>query len=404
VDYGDGQTDTNLPASGPFRHTYQTSGTYTIKITATDKDLGVGTATQQVTVKSFGIVTNPNGGGDMLAVGGTPGVDEIHLNTLDGATFSGTVNGEPIGPVVVSSHAASIRTGAGNDFVALGLGQGKKGIPTKVNVDLGAGTDKFASFSQTAGASARTLGNGLYQYSYFGGGNAYVAVVRNETPIIEPNVDDSYVAAIYHKLLERNPSKAEVKVWSKQFAREPYEYIAHNIFYSVERSAKTVNNWYKTYLGRTPSQAEGQPWVSLIVAGKNEEQILSKFLGSKEYIARQGSGTAFINSLYNHFLGRNASQAAINSWFRDYGNPPNYYEVAKAILTSKEYQIREITSYYDRFLDRHQGPVSGFASTKAFSRQGIGPREVSDWIFANVSPHAARYQMLWSREFIKNGL
>jgi hypothetical protein len=172
----------------------------------------------------------------------------------------------------------------------------------------------------------------------------------------------------------------------------------------VERSAKTVNNWYKTYLGRTPSQAEAQPWVSLIVAGKNEEQILSKFLGSKEYIARQGSGTAFINSLYNHFLGRNASQAAINSWFRDYGNPPNYYEVAKAILTSKEYQIREITSYYDRFLDRHQGPVSGFASTKAFSRQGIGPREVSDWIFANVNPHAVRDQMLWSPEFIKNGL
>lgn len=404
IDYGDGLSLVRQSWDVKFDHAYLNPGTYTINITAVDKDGGKGTATQQVTVKSFGIVSNPFGGGDMLAVGGTQGVDEVHLNTLDGETFSGTVNGEVIGPIVVPSHAASIRTGADKDFVALGLGQGKGAIPTKVNVDMGVGNDKFASFSHTAGASARSLGNGLYQYSYFGGGNAYVAVVGNETPIIEPNVDDSYVAAIYHKVLERNPSKGEVKLWSKQFATEPYEYIAHNIFYSVERSAKTVNNWYQTYMGRAASKSEAQPWVNLIVAGKNEEETLAKFLGSREYIARQGSGTAFINSLYNQFLGRNASQAAINSWFRDYGNPPNYYEVAKAILTSKEYQAREITSYYDRFLDRHQASVSGFANNNAFARRGVGPREVSDLLFANVSPHAARYQMLWSPEFRVNGL
>ena len=408
INFGDGTpVKVNLTAKGPFNHTYLNSGVYTISVIATDKDGGVGTAVQNVTVKSFGIINNPITGNPMLAVGGTPGVDIIRLNTLDGVIVSGTVNGEVIGPEDssgVNERAVGIRTGDGNDSVTIGLNQGQAGVPTLWTIDMGAGKDIFSSFSNSNGAAARAFGGGHYQYSYFGGGHAFVSVTNAEAPLIEPNRNDSFVGSLYHKLLERNPSKAEVKAWSKQFARETHEYIAHNIFYSVERSAKTVSNWYTTYLGRTPTAAEAKPWIKLVVAGKNEELTLAKFLGSKEYIVKQGTGTGYIQSLYGQFLGRIASQAAVDSWFKDFGNPLRYENVAKAVLTSKEYQTREITSYYDRFLDRNQIAQVGFADPNAFSRNGVGPKEVSDWLFARVSPHAARYQMSWHPEFVNNGL
>ena len=402
IDYGDGSLLVRDYPSGGSRpqHTYLNPGSYVIHVTAKDKDGGFVHAFQNIEVKSFGIIN-----GDLLAVGGTSKDDSIQADSQDGKLYTGTVNGEVIGPIrVPSTGAIAIRTGTGNDNVKLGIGKGKISTSTKVNVDMGLGKDMFSSFSNTAGASARVYDKGLSQYSYFGGGDAFIAVLNAETTSIEPNGNDSYVAALYHKLLERNPSKPEVKIWSKQFSLEKYEYIAHNIFYSAERSGITVNKWYTTYLGRTPTAAEAKPWISLLAAGKNEELTLAKFLANKEYIVKQGGGSGYIQSLYSQFLGRNASQATVNSLLKDHGNPPNYYNVAVAILTSKEYQMREITQYYDRFLDRNQAAVTGFADPNAFSRNGVGPKEVSDWLFARVSPHAARYQMSWHPEFVNNGL
>jgi hypothetical protein len=58
---------------------------------------------------------------------------------------------------------------------------------------------------------------------------------------------------------------------------------------SQEHEALTVDSDYETFLGRVASQAEVNFWVNAFASGETNEQIVAGFIGSNEYFQEQAS-------------------------------------------------------------------------------------------------------------------
>jgi Ca2+-binding RTX toxin-like protein len=120
VSWGDGTSE------GPFHgpgavvhpHVYPAPGSYTVRLTTTDKDGGVSaTATKTVTVVQ--LVADVCGStGQTLVVGGTPGNDVITIAAgTSSSSIAVTVNGVAESVPVSAFATVVVNAGAGNDSV-----------------------------------------------------------------------------------------------------------------------------------------------------------------------------------------------------------------------------------------------------------------------------------------------
>jgi hypothetical protein len=124
VDWGDGSRATKVKRSAgngsgvSLDHVYTQAGTFTVRVTATDKDGGTAVATYTVTVSAAALEDDPlHPGTQMLAVGGTDGDDVIRLSAAGGGVgvwIGGVSQGTfaPTGRVVVLA-------GPGDDLVTV---------------------------------------------------------------------------------------------------------------------------------------------------------------------------------------------------------------------------------------------------------------------------------------------
>jgi hypothetical protein len=120
IDWGDGNTQPVTANSGVVvGHAYAATGTYTVSVTATDKDGVVGnTVTQSVVVKAVENQNDPvsQGGSVGLTIGGTAGNDAIVVTT--GSTsgkVSVSLNGVNLGSFMPTSNMINVLGGAGAD-------------------------------------------------------------------------------------------------------------------------------------------------------------------------------------------------------------------------------------------------------------------------------------------------
>src|SRR5262249_9874635 len=94
VDWGDGHTE-EVAGDSPLAldHVYEAAGTYTVTVTATDKDGGTGAASQTITVVAAQLQ------GDTLYVGGTTGDDVVLLSQSgsDGHAVAVSIKGVSVG-------------------------------------------------------------------------------------------------------------------------------------------------------------------------------------------------------------------------------------------------------------------------------------------------------------------
>jgi Ca2+-binding RTX toxin-like protein len=146
VDFGDTGTTTVLPGDPlAVSHTYLAEGTYTVSVTATDKDGGVSAAaTMTIDIKAAGILTDPTDPTKTaLYVGGTTGDDKIKVLPV-GSTgaYEVFLNGEskgtfsPTGRIIIFGQAGDdsidvpntvtlpveMYGGEGNDHLSSGAG------------------------------------------------------------------------------------------------------------------------------------------------------------------------------------------------------------------------------------------------------------------------------------------
>lgn len=138
--WGDGDTY-SFQASGSgllLAHTYATTGTYMITITATDKDNGTGSVVTQTVQVVQALVQN----GD-LYVGGTSGNDQITLRPADAVSGQVvvTLNGQNLGTFAPTGKVVVFGL-AGNDTIQLlALSTDSGSVPFSLPAVLMGGTD-----------------------------------------------------------------------------------------------------------------------------------------------------------------------------------------------------------------------------------------------------------------------
>ena len=96
-----------------------------------------------------------------------------------------------------------------------------------------------------------------------------------------------------------------------------------------------VESYDKTYLGRDGDPAGVASWVAKLQAGAvSEEEVAAAFLSSPEYIAKNVTDAAFVQSLYENILGRAGDPAGINNWTQLLGAGTSRGAVAASFIGS----------------------------------------------------------------------
>jgi hypothetical protein len=125
-----------------------------------------------------------------------------------------------------------------------------------------------------------------------------------------------WVIGMYHDLLGRTPSQAEVAGWVQALNNgEPPTQVAYGFAASPEREGIRVRGDYLSYLGRSPSQAEVDGWVTAFGYGTSNESVVAGFVGSLENFAQHGNHPdIWLEGAYLCILGRLPSQAEVQGW------------------------------------------------------------------------------------------
>jgi len=125
VDWGDGSpmesfaVDSSTPQPLALVHDFVASNSYSVTVTAKDKDGGSDTTTQIVSITAVALQDDPVLGGKMLVVGGTSGNDQIVLNPSHGVKV--LLNGKSQGSFAPTSRVV-VYGQDGNDNIQVAGG------------------------------------------------------------------------------------------------------------------------------------------------------------------------------------------------------------------------------------------------------------------------------------------
>ena len=129
----------------------------------------------------------------------------------------------------------------------------------------------------------------------------------------------AWVTGMYQDLLGRNPSAAEVQGWVTALNNgTPAAAVALGFAASPEREGQRVRFNYRTYLGREAQPAEVDLWVNGFLAGLTNEEMAAGFVGSAEYYQNAQKGhsdrATWLSSAYQDILHRAATTSEITTW------------------------------------------------------------------------------------------
>jgi hypothetical protein len=131
----------------------------------------------------------------------------------------------------------------------------------------------------------------------------------------------AWVTGMYKDLLGRTPSAAEVQGWvSVLNAGTPASAVALGFAASRERESQRVRFNYQTYLGRDARQDEVDEWVNAFVGGLTNEGMVGGFVGSPEYYLSTLKGNdnpaRWVARAYLDVLFRPAAVGEVNNWLQ----------------------------------------------------------------------------------------
>jgi Tol biopolymer transport system component len=134
----------------------------------------------------------------------------------------------------------------------------------------------------------------------------------------------AWVTGMYQDLLGRTPSTAEVNSWLSVLAGGTAATdVAYGFAASTEREMQRVTNNYWTYLGRKPRADEVGLWVNGFLHGLTNEGMVAGFVGSPEYYnlpaKGQGDAATWVRRAYLDVLFRAAADAEVQLWLKFLG-------------------------------------------------------------------------------------
>jgi hypothetical protein len=130
--------------------------------------------------------------------------------------------------------------------------------------------------------------------------------------------NQDWLHLLYQDLLNRDPDQSGANAWLNALSSgATRQQVASLIDVSAEREALVVGAYYQFYMGREGSNAEISGWVGILRSGATQEQVVTIFLGSPEFLTREG-GTlgGWLTGVYETAFDREPDDAGFDAWIR----------------------------------------------------------------------------------------
>jgi SpoIID/LytB domain protein len=164
----------------------------------------------------------------------------------------------------------------------------------------------------------------------------------------------SFTKALYHDILGRGASTAEVGPWADLLAGGASTGgVARAILTSDERLRRTVGEAYQAALNRGPDPVGQRSWFSWLRGGRTVNDLNAAMFGSAESLEKLGGGDVrlWVDGLYRATLDRGAGAAERDHWARVAATRGRNY-VAFHISASEEGRRKRLVAYYGDLLQR----------------------------------------------------
>ncbi len=127
---------------------------------------------------------------------------------------------------------------------------------------------------------------------------------------------------------------------------------------------------YQRFLKRLPDTPGLEGWLqAMMFQGLTEEQLEARFLGSPEYIGRNGGrGRGWIVGMYQDLLGRTPEEEEVQAWLAELSRGLPEYAIAYGFAASRERQAQRVRRNYQTFLEREPTQAEVDAWVDLFAR------------------------------------
>ncbi|HEV3439328.1 MAG TPA: DUF4214 domain-containing protein, partial [Gemmata sp.] len=169
----------------------------------------------------------------------------------------------------------------------------------------------------------------------------------------------AFLSQVYLDLLNRSVDSSGMAFWSGELEQETAAHVVLGIETSLtnEYQSDEVNHMYETLLNRPVDAGSLGFWVG-VLAKSGVEKTEADIAGSAEFFNDAGgTDTGFISLLYHDLLKRNIDPTGAATYGHELAGGMSRSEVAFQVLTSTEYRIDLVESYYSQFLDRPADPA-----------------------------------------------
>ncbi len=187
-----------------------------------------------------------------------------------------------------------------------------------------------------------------------------------------PTSNAALVNGYYHAILGRAADPGGLAYWTHVLQVSSPPAVISAILNSNESRANQVRDDYQVMLSRTPSPSEVAYWVNMMHAGRSSSDVATAFLASAEYTAKTASDQAFVSSLYQVMLSRQADAGGLATWTNALNSGATTRAgLVAAFFNSTESRDLAIDALYSELLERTADP-SGRATFLPLASTGKG--------------------------------
>jgi hypothetical protein len=328
-----------------------------------------GAGANQLTVSESGSTTADN-----LTLSTTQVTSSVHGFTVTYQATGGTFRSltltatQAADTITVQSVPPGVTTtvqGAGGDD-AFNVQAASASNYTGLTLDGGDGSDTLTMTDTEGGAVIRNLasdgGSGLVGVGFVGGKTTfhYQTIESVQTGV---TADQNFVQALFHRILGRNATAAEVGSFVQKLQQKGARAVTKELEFSLEARQRTVNGWFQQFGGRPPTAEEMGKFVQQLLRFK-EERVLGQILALTGHKGPKVGDEQFVRNLYRNLLGTAPTAQQFEKTLavlRKSGRAA----AAQQVQEGPEYRTQIIQNYFQALLgraataDELQGLVQG---------------------------------------------
>ena len=168
----------------------------------------------------------------------------------------------------------------------------------------------------------------------------------------------AYIQALYQVQVGQKASAQDVAYWERVLnGPAGRKGLVEGIEFSVAAREHLVQRWYEQYVGRRPVGGEEKGLVNLLLQGRHENEVLSRFFVSPAFTKKNGtSDEQFFRSVYFSLMKRVASHAEIVQGIKMIAASGRLI-MAQNLLDSQQFRSISVKGFYREVLGRQTDAV-----------------------------------------------